>query len=349
MANTIKIIGCGGAGIAITSELNKSLSTLGSGFSNVKVSYIDTSVNNIQTIPGGKDNFFKIETKSKAKEDIAGSGGERKTHAADIMDGVREYLDDKRIKGPVTGDYYFIVFSASGGSGSVSGILLMKELLAMNIPAIAVMIGDSTNGLYAVNTLDTIASLHSIAKSLNKTVPVMYVNNEAYMGNGHTNAINDANMSIFNSMSAMSLFLSGENLDIDAQDMRNIIDQSNYNKFNIPAGLYALNSFSKEVVVPEGCTPTVARTLTTNTASPDINIEGLAHHKVGKILDENAIGIYGEHVPIHLVTYANFFTMETKRLKSYTDNMYSNVNAIEVETLEGTATSEVDEDTGLIF
>ena len=346
---TIKLIGCGGAGISVVAQVSDKLSALGNGFSNIKVSYIDTSKNNIATIPSGESKFFKIETKSHAKEVINGSGGERRTHAIDIMDGVKEYLDKERIKDNVTGEYYFVTFSASGGSGNVIGLFLVQSLLEMGIPVVAVMIGDSTNGLFAMNTLDTIATLHNVAIKKNKTISVMYVNNEAYISNGHSNAIKEANMSIFNSLSAMSLFLSGGNLDIDAQDMRNIIDQKNYTKLNIPAGLYAINAFSKEVVVPDGCKPTVARTLTTDTVSADINISGLQHHKIGKILDENAINIYGEHAPLHLVAYANFFTMETNRLKTYTDSMLTDMNNIEIDALSGTSNSEIDDDTGMIF
>jgi len=349
MKGTMKIIACGGAGIAVGSQVSDKLSVLGSGFSNVSISYVDTSKNNIDTIPDGGSKFFKIDTKSHSKEEISGSGSDRRTHVPDIIDGVNAYLDKEGIKEPVTGDYYFVMFSGSGGSGSVIGLFMMQNLLEMGIPVVAVIIGDSTNGLYAMNTLDTIASLHGMALKKNKTISIMYVNNEAYMGNGHSNAIKEANMSIFNSMSAMSLFLSSENLDIDAQDMRNLIDQKNYNKLNIPAGLYAINTFSKDVVMPDGCKATVARTLTTDIASPDINVEGLHHHKVGKILDENALAIYSEHAPIHLISYANFFTMETERLKSYTDGMLTDMNNIEIDTIQGTENSDVDEDTGMVF
>jgi len=349
MKGKMKIIGCGGAGISVVSQVGEKLKALGSGFSDINLDYIDTSKNNIATVPNGEKSFFKIDTKSHTKEEVAGSGGDRKTHALDIMDGVKEYLDNRKIKEAVTGDYYFVTFSGSGGSGNVIGLFLVQSLLKMNIPVTAVVIGDSTNGLFAMNTLDTIASLHGSVTKLDKALTVIYVNNEAYKSNGHSNAIKEANMSIFNSMSAMSLFLSGCNLDIDAQDMRNIIDQKNYNKLNIPAGLYALSAFSKDVVIPDGCKPTVARTLTTDVASPDINIEGLHHHKVGKILDENALSVYSEYAPVHLVTYANFFTMETARLKSYTDNMITDMNNIEINTIEGTSNSEIDEDTGMVF
>lgn len=349
MQGTMNIIGAGGAGIAIVSQVSEKLSALGSGFSKIKVSYIDTSKNNIATVKGGESRFFKIETKSHAKEEIVGSGGERKAHASDILIGVNEYLDQMGIKEAVTGEYYFVVFSASGGTGNMVGAFLIRSLLEMGIPVVAVIAGDSTCGLYAANTLDTIATLHNIVIKNSQTLSVMYINNEAYMGNGHANAIKEANLSIFNSLSAMSLFLSGDNLDIDAQDMRNFIDQNNYSKINIPAGLYAINSFSKEVVIPDGCKATVSRTLTTSTISPDLNIENLQHSKVGRILDENALKIYNEYAPIHLISYANFFTKETARLKTYSTSMLNDLNNIEIDSIQGSDNSQLDDDTGIIF
>jgi len=72
------------------------------------------------------------------------------------------------------------------------------------------------------------------------------------------------------------------------------------------------------------------------------------HHKAGTILAENAINIYKEHVPIHLVTFVNFFTHEETRLKKYTDSIYDAMHAIEVNEVNGSSESETTDD-GLVF
>lgn len=347
----MNIIGCGGAGLAVANEVGESLAVLGKGFSDVDIKYIDTGYNNINNLNVDKSDFFKIETKSLTKSDIHGSGGDRQTHASDILIGVKEYLDKKKITKSVTGEFYFIIFSASGGSGSVIGTLLIKELLELKIPVVGVVIGDTKNLLYAQNTLKTLSSLHKMSQNLDKNISMIYVNNSYYSENGQSAGIKDSNQVIFNSLATMSVFLSGANLDIDSQDMINIINQDNYNNSNyeIPRGLYALSAFSKDVVIPEGCVPTGSRTLTSDTVSGDINVKDLAHDKLGKILEENVLKKYGKMLPLHLVTYTNYFTNESHKLKDYIvkmKNKYANLEIDEIASIDGAKT---DEETGLDF
>jgi len=348
MANTIRLIGVGGAGVTIGNEVGGMLSDLGEGFSNVVRHYVDTSTNNITDDMRDEGLFHLIESKNLTKAKIMGSGSERRTHAGDINESVKDYLDKNKILNNKTDMFNVVVFSGSGGTGSVGGPLIVKNLLEANIPVVVVMVGDSTNGLSGLNTISTIATLHKFTMAHKKALPIMYVNNEAYMSNGVSNAIADANKSIFNSLSALSLFLSGDNESIDSQDMINIIDQTNYKTINVKPGLYALSTFSKNVVLPEGCIPTVTRTLTTRGVSPDLNIVP-AHSKSGTILADNAANIYREHAPIHMVAYANFFKIEEQRLRAFTDKIQAAMAAIETEDIGSHSQSEVDDDTGLIF
>ena len=347
MANNIRMIGAGGAGVNIVNEVGGMLASLGDGFCTVDRYYIDSSENDTPQEVIDSANSYFIQSGSLTKGTIAGSGGERSTNAKDIESASKEFIDKYSLAKVDVNTYTIIVASISGGTGSMVIPYVLKNLLENDIPTVIVAIGDSTNGLYAKNTLKSIATLHNLATKHKKALSVMYVNNESFIQDGIKNAIENSNRSIFNSLSALSMFLSGENKSIDAQDMVMIIDQSKYTSINIPAGIYALNSFSKDVVLPEGCVPTVARTLTIDPVSPDINLS-LGHHKTGAILSENAKSIYKEHIPIHLVAYTNFFTNEVNRLKEYVEKVDNAFQAITIDALSSTNDATVNDD-GIVF
>lgn len=337
---------CGGCGINIAKDVIANLSQLGSGFAAIDQYYIDTSRNNIAGVDMSK--FHLVTSESLSKASIDGSGAERKTHVTDISANLKVYLDKYNIINKEVGVYNVVIFGGAGGSGSVIAPLLIKNLLERDIPTIAVMVGDSTNGLSGINTLNTLATLHNIAIKASKPLAIMYSNNETFISNkGASEGIKEANKAIFNSLAPLSVFLSGMNDSLDNQDLVNAIDQSNYSTITIKPGLYALSVFAKDVVLPEGSVPTVARTLTVNGISPDINLQ-LLHHKTGEIVDENVINIYGDNLPIHLVLYTNYFNLEQERLKKYTDGIYNAMHEVKVETVTGSSLSEENDD-GLVL
>ena len=342
-----KVVGCGGCGVNIVKNVGDMLASLGDGFCDIERYYIDSSKNDTPQEVIDCDTSYFIKPSSLSKGMISGSGGERATNAKDIEEGVKEFIDNNNLAKYNVNEYTILVASISGGTGSMVIPYILKNLLENDIPTVVVAVGDSTNGLYAKNTLKSISTLHNLATKYKKALSVMYVNNGTFMQDGIKNAIENANRSIFNSLSSLLLFLSGENKSIDHKDMAMIIDQSKYTSINIPSGIYALNAFSKTVVLGEGMQATVARTLTIDPVSPDINLS-LGHHKTGTILSENAKSIYKEHVPIHLVAYTNFFTSEVDRLKDYVNNIDNAFQAITIDSLTSTNDAVVDDD-GIVF
>ena len=345
--NNMIIHACGGAGINTAAKVFDMVSELGEGFSNVKFNYLDTSDANINKIDQ-RGQFWLVKTKAHSKEAISGSGGERRTHSVDIAANVSEYLDQNKILRRVPGEYHIVVASASGGSGSVISAMLVKNLLERNIPTIAVIIGDSSNGLSANNTLDTLGSLNSIAVTTNKALAVIYVNNHGLIDNGMHSAIDKANKILFNTMSTVALFLSSENEALDSQDMTNIIDQSNYKKIPIPAGLYGLAIYSKNIELPKNVIPMIGRTLSAGNIPFDTGLT-LQHHKHGYVTESNALEIFKDQFPLHMVTYANFFTNEEKSLRAVTEDYNNIMNSIKIDNITGTSRSVIDDETGLVF
>lgn len=114
MAGKINVIACGGAGINVADKVISMVSELGDGFAEVSVSYCDTSRANIDKItPKGK--FWQVTTKSHGKDAIDGAGSERQKLSNDIIANVTEYLDSLKIVKHTVGEYYMVIFSASGG------------------------------------------------------------------------------------------------------------------------------------------------------------------------------------------------------------------------------------------
>jgi hypothetical protein len=291
--------------------------------------------------------FHLVKNSGHSGAVINGSGGERKTNAKEIIGSVKEFLDNDGISEKVTGVYHLVVFSAAGGSGSVIGPMIIKNLLERRIPVIAVLVGDSSNGLSAINTLNTIATINNIAVGSDSALSVMYINNKNFNTGSVMHAREAADKAIFNSLSALALFLNGMNTDLDSQDLLSIIDQTAYSTIQIKPGLYALSTFSKEVSLPQGVIPTVGRSLTIPGISPDVGIN-LLHHKTGTVIDVNASAIYKEQFPLHLVTAANFFVIEEQNLKSLTDEYQKMMDDISIKDITGTTASKAD-DSGLVF
>jgi len=347
MANKIIVHACGGTGIKVADKVINNVAILGDGFSDIDIKYIDTSRADISKIEHDPKAFWHIKSAEFGKDTLSGSGSERRHVSKEISGDIANYLNHYNLQNYHAGEYHLVVFSASGGSGGVIGSLIVKELLSENMPVVAIVVGDSSNGLSAINTLNTLAGLNNIANKAKKPLNIMYVNNKDFAENGILSGIDNANKAIFSSLSVLSLFLSGDNEALDNQDLSNIIDQSNYKTINIQPGLYALSTFSGKSTLPQGAIPTVARTLTIAGVSPDIGIQ-LLHHKSGIVTSENANKIFGKQYPLHLVSSANLFSVETMNLKTVTDEYYNMMHKIEVQHVEGTSESDESDD-GLVF
>jgi hypothetical protein len=351
MSNKINILGCGGAGISIISKLENGLTKLGEGFSEVSINYIDTSTTTIQkhyTEEERVNNFFMIKETSHSKDSINGSGGERATNSVAISSEIKRYLDLKKIDAKVTGEIFVVVSSASGGSGSVVSALLTKALIERNIPTVIVLVGDSSNHMYALNTRNTIATFDKISKMVDKPLPIAYLNNQEAKGDNLTVKSEVVDKLVFKFLSVLSLFMSGKNSEIDYQDMLSIIDPTAYDSITIPAGLYNISIFKGDIELPDYSKPMLGRTLTIpdKDGSPGITLH---HHKVGEVLAENAFNIFKDQWPLHIVTHHGMFKIELGVLDKVITKMSDILKEHTTDDLFGTEQSKTDDDTGLVL
>jgi hypothetical protein len=357
MPNKIIVHACGGAGINIADQVINKVSELGEGFSNIEFQYVDTSTSNIDKITP-KGEFFKITAQSYGAEKIDGSGGSRQKHAADITKNMPTYMNTIGIHKRVTGEYHMVVFSGSGGSGSVIGPVLIKHLMERDIPTIAVVVGDSSNAAYTKSTMGTISTLDNFAISAKKPLSVIYVNNHGLStGITHSEAEKQANKQLLNTISLVSLFLSNEHESLDYSDMVNIIDMSQHKTVwdesvseNL-SGLYGLAVYSKEIKLissAHAVIPIAARGLGVGDIEADTNVE-LMQYKKGKITNQNPIKLYKDLAPLFMVTYANFLTAEHTALKQSNNNFKNILNTIQNGRLLDESNSVQDNETGLVF
>ena len=316
MNNKLTIHGCGGAGIKITNNLRQALSELGEGFADLSYSFYDTTVSDIQDYRDLSDEkeFFKIDNTNHDGAEVSGSGGTRSTNAKHIIQGIRESLDEQKLQKKVAGEFHVVVFSGSGGSGSTIGPVLIKGLLESEIPVTAIVIGDTGSLLYSRNTKKTLESLYGVCKKLNKPLPISYINNSD-VGSSlvkEQEALTDNR--VFNYLSTLALFISNTNKSLDTQDMVTYLKPDEYTDFKLPSGLYKTDIYKDNTVIPEGARPVAARTLTAVNQAPDINLEGLLHHKYGVVLDTATIQTMNKQLPLHIVLFAGYFKNENARL-----------------------------------
>lgn len=357
MTNKIIAHCAGGCGINLGDRVLAQVADLGEGFSDIEFHYIDTSRANIDKIkPRGE--FFQVSAQSYGADKIDGSGGSRQKHAADIIKNIPIYMNTNNILKRNTGEYHMVVFSASGGSGSMAGSILIKHLLERDIPTIAVVVGDSSNAAVTKSTLGTIATLDNFAVRAKKPLSVIYVNNHGLaVGINHSEAEKLANKQLMNTLALVSLFLSNEHESLDDSDMVNIIDQSQHKTIwdnevaEKLSGLYGLAVSTKEIKLiasAHGTTPVAARGLGIGSVEADTNVE-LMQYKKGKITLENPIELYKDLAPLFMVSYANFFNAEHAALTQSNENYQNILNSISNSRLSGAAKSVQDDSTGIIF
>jgi hypothetical protein len=136
-------------------------------------------------------------------------------------------------------DFNIVIFSLAGGSGSVLGPLLVRELLARDENVFVFCVGNLDSGIEADNSLKTVATLQGISQSLK--VPVVarfYMNDATYTRTQVDNQLE-------HDVRALALFLSGINEELDNEDIHNYLYFSKVSKVPVPPQLVDMLIYSK--------------------------------------------------------------------------------------------------------
>ena len=205
---TIRIFAAGGGGTNIVYQLERLRSNTEPGFARIETAYIDTARSNVRAdIPA--DSLYLVDGKD-------GSGGVRSENHMDINERIPEILQQFR---PV--DLNIIVGTLAGGSGSVIGPLIVKELLKRNQQVIVVGVGDVSSRIFARNTRNTIATYENFAAETGWPVVMHYLENSREF----TRTVID--QKVGDLVVLLSALFSGQNRELDSQDLFNFLHFNN--------------------------------------------------------------------------------------------------------------------------
>lgn len=193
---SLTFYGCGGFGINLIRLIKTSNIDNKASF-DVQFRNIDTSKSNIMS----NDDADIIEGN--------GSGQIRKSN----LEAINTYVSSKAFATVQPADINVVMFSLSGGTGSVIGPLLIKELERRNKAVVAITVADLSSQLYTDNTYKTIASLESICSSTQMYLPTMVFDNAASRATVDNNVVHKANL--------MIRYLTMDTIEMDKSDKIN--------------------------------------------------------------------------------------------------------------------------------
>lgn len=162
---TVRLYGCGGTGINLLSAWNEDHGRLLPAGGLIQISYVDTSDSNLPADLNA-DRVYLLEGKD-------GSGKVRSENSDEISRSLLNLLQ----KMP-EGDLNIVLFSASGGSGSVFGPLLMAELAKRNAPTVGIVVGTEESVITCENTLKTLKTLEALADRTSTPMVISYHHNK---------------------------------------------------------------------------------------------------------------------------------------------------------------------------
>lgn len=199
-AGTLRIYGCGGCGINLAMLLGQQPAEL--GLASVDVVCVDTSRSNLKQQDDGSSTYLL--------DGVDGSGKIRRENSDAIADKIGDLLLEHRPQ-----DLNIVCFSASGGSGSVFGPLIVKALLERDEPVVAFVVGSTESAITATNTHNTLKSLDVISDRAGAPLIMYYGQN---LSDEPRSVIDRA---LVSAMSAFRVLVSKQNEGLDSRDLKN--------------------------------------------------------------------------------------------------------------------------------
>ena len=344
MNSEIIIYGLGGAGINTSAFIKTYLEELDENFSDYTFNTIDTTVKTVQNYPELMDNFYKINSTLVSADQLDGLAGERKDIIVvkEIEKSIKKYIDTIN-NGTDKHKYHVVLFSGSGGTGSVASSLLIREMLSKGYTVLPIIISDSSTYLKTNNTINTIIGLNGIAKRTNTALPIGYFINNL-KGITTPNSERVVNKDIQKMLELLGMFTSGRVKDMDNQDMSNFLIPSRYKTFEVDAGLYRLSAKIQKVA--DKNTILVRTVITDKTKDVDISVP-LLDNKIGTV-NKGHISHIGEDI------FPIFLTIEKNTISKTVESLHGTLK--ELENLKVTnsdalnaLSDSIEDDTGLIL
>lgn len=220
---------CGGAGINIGKLLRKS--NLNPRVPAATYLALDASGNN----PIPEEYNIPLERVTVAGDPTVLANGSGKVRSTNYQQ-AQPFVDNVMVKHGA-GVFNIVVFSGSGGSGSILATLVIRWLKQNGYRFIAVNINDYTSTVEMDNAVKTMTGLATQTQEnfLNAAIPHIPFENTPNLTRG------EVDRDIVNKISTLSLFTTGSNEEQDLQDLLNILDYSTH--YKVPAALSRISFY----------------------------------------------------------------------------------------------------------
>jgi len=212
MSNTVNVYGCGGLGCnAVKSHIDFPQDM--AGFAECKLGLIDTSESNINIVSKNDEHI-------KSQYLVPGLDGFGKSRTAKAVELIKPHISEFLVDLPPE-DMNVVIFGTAGGTGSITGPLLIQELLARQKNVIGICVTSKDSGKEAENNLRTLQTLQNISMKAGVPLPMLIITDD---GAATRTSQDDA---IRQMVLAVSIMCSGKNERLDSKDIHNWI---NYHK-----------------------------------------------------------------------------------------------------------------------
>lgn len=192
----LNIYACGGTGINIARQI-KDL--------DVNIFYIDGSDSNLKGV--SEDQLFLIP-------DQDGAGKDRTV----TYNNFKNIVEDVLIRFKPSETLNVVISSLSGGSGSVVGPLVCKELISNGQNTIVIGVDSKHSLIEITNSMKTLLTYKSISASTNKCVSLFYVSNTTRK---------EADQTAVRFINLLSVLVDRKNTqEFDTRDLKNFINFS---------------------------------------------------------------------------------------------------------------------------
>lgn len=201
----------GGTGMNIGAVFAKWNGKENPGFATLKTVYADTSDRNkTEEIP---ESMFYTIMNLDGTEALKGGGKVRKTNAAAIEQAADEIL--ARFQ-PT--DINIVVHSGGGGSGSVIGPVLAREITSRGGLVISLVVETIGSSTELENDLNTLATYQNFVDMLEQPFSIFYRENTPEKPREKVNE------EMVTAITILSSMFSGQNRELDQEDCRNFLN-----------------------------------------------------------------------------------------------------------------------------
>lgn len=202
------LFGCGGTGINIVRGFEPTRNESHPGAAVITPVYVDTSRSNIPSSLSD-EHCYVIERRSDTGAEIDGGGKVRSLNGDELVDQVKPLLNRFEPQ-----DLNVVVFSTSGGTGSVAGLAIMAELIRRGHSVVGLAVGSVASAKEVANGVATFKTADHLARNeLNAPLVLLYDQNDA------AKPRTDVDQVIRTAIGSLAVLASRRNEELDRQDI----------------------------------------------------------------------------------------------------------------------------------